>query len=149
MHQDGNYESGPPKALQSGDTQQPAKFSQGNHRSAALAEKDLNKKVQKRSASEAFDIDDNDRPSKRLQPVGLYNHYYACFANAVLQCLHGAGPLSSHYGPKASGVLQGVANCGVTEKDFKQFTAGRRATREDTRKKDTVRGALHRATQAM
>ncbi|KAI9771913.1 MAG: hypothetical protein M1835_006346, partial [Candelina submexicana] len=130
---------------QSRERQHSPKQSSGNQRPDALADKDINRKVQKRKASEAFGLNDKDRPVE--QPAGLQNHHFACYSNAVFQCVHGVSPVSSDLESRSSKVPPEVTNCGVSEESIRRF--GRRTSRRDKKKKEAIRDAFKSMHGAM
>ena len=77
-------------------------------------------------------------------PKGLHNHGLACFANAVLQCLHNIPELVEFYRAKAKDT---VKPCDLTEYEKKGFKRSPKA--EDLRRKFDVRKAFREAKNAM
>lgn len=62
-----------------------------------------------------------EAPQKPAVPIGLDNFGFACFANAVVQCLDGIPELVDFYRTKAKDTVKTEPNCILTEAERKQF----------------------------
>lgn len=87
-----------------------------------------------------------EAPERPAVPIGLDNFGFACFANAVVQCLDGIPELVEFYRAKAKDTVK-EPNCILTEAERKQF--GRTRDKRMLASKKAVRDAFNKVKDSV